>query len=103
MSVASGTNLREFHKGTRMRDYRALVEHLFDVAMIICGASVASQIRFEHVAEDNFYMAFVAFSAAFSLALSPCFDAEASRARNALGLVSQVLLGWLVVQGCALV
>ena len=86
-----------------MRDFQALFVRLFDVAMIVCGAAVASQIRFEHVAEQNFQVTFVALSAAFSLALFPGFDVyESSRGRSALGLVSQVSLGWLVVQGCAI-
>ena len=86
-----------------MRDFQALLARLFDVAMIVCGAAVASKIRFEHVTEDNFYMAFVAFAAAFSLALFPSFDVyESSHGRTVLGLVCQVSLGWLVVQGCAL-
>ncbi|SAL82257.1 sugar transferase [Caballeronia arvi] len=76
---------------------------LFDVAMVLCGAAVASQIRFAYVAEQSFYVAFVAFAAAFSLALFPSFDVYGSpRGRSALGLVREVSLGWLIVQGCAL-
>ena len=86
-----------------MRDFQALLARLFDVAMIVCGAAVASQIRFERVADDNFYMAFVAFAGAFALALFPCFDAyEPARGRSTFWLASRVGLGWLVVQACAL-
>lgn len=86
-----------------MHDLRELLGRLLDVAMIICGAAIASEIRFEYVAGDNFYMAFVAFAAAFSLALFPGFDVYgSSRGCSAVRLVSEVSLGWLVVQGCAL-
>jgi Undecaprenyl-phosphate glucose phosphotransferase len=48
-------------------------------------------------------MAFVAFAAAFSLALFPGFGVYQSwRGRSKLQLACQVSLGWLVVQGCAL-
>ncbi len=63
-----------------MRDLQGLLARIFDVAMIFIGAAVASQIRFNYVLEHRFYVAFVAFAAAFSLALFPA-SASTRRAR----------------------
>jgi len=80
-----------------------LLARLFDVVMIVGGAAVASQIRFEYIEAHTYSMAFVAFAAAFSLALFPGFGVYQSwRGRSKLQLACQVSLGWLVVQGCAL-
>ena len=47
---------------------------------------------------------FVAFSAAFALALFPAFGVyESWRGRSKIALVGQVSLAWLTVQSCALV
>ncbi|SAK74449.1 sugar transferase [Caballeronia pedi] len=86
-----------------MRDLQGLLARLFDVLMIVGGAAVASQIRFEYIEAHTYSMAFVAFAAAFSLALFPGFGVYQSwRGRSKLQLACQVSLGWLVVQGCAL-
>ncbi|SAL00625.1 sugar transferase [Caballeronia calidae] len=86
-----------------MRDLQGLLARLFDVLMIVGGAAVASQIRFEYIEAHSYSMAFVAFAAAFSLALFPGFGVYQSwRGRSKLQLACQVSLGWLVVQGCAL-
>jgi len=86
-----------------MRDLQGLLARLFDVVMIVGGAAVASQIRFEYIEAHTYSMAFVAFAAAFSLALFPGFGVYQSwRGRSKLQLACQVSLGWLVVQGCAL-
>ncbi|WP_321798094.1 undecaprenyl-phosphate glucose phosphotransferase [Caballeronia sp. J97] len=87
-----------------MRDIQGLLARLFDVCMVVCGAGVASLIRFDHITEPDYYMPFVAFSAAFSLALFPGFGVyESWRGRSKLVLSSRVSLAWLVVQTCALV
>ncbi len=87
-----------------MRDLQGLLARLFDVAMIVGGAAVASQIRFEYIEAHAYSMAFVAFAAAFSLALFPGFGVYQSwRGRSKLQFACQISLGWLVVQGCALV
>ncbi|CDY75897.1 Undecaprenyl-phosphate galactosephosphotransferase [Caballeronia glathei] len=87
-----------------MRDLQGLLARIFDVAMIFIGAAVASQIRFNYVLEHRFYVAFVAFAAAFSLALFPGFGVYQSwRGRSKLALAGQVSLAWLIVQACALV
>lgn len=86
-----------------MRDLQGLLARLFDVLMIVGGAAVASQIRFEYIEAHTYSVAFVAFAAAFSLALFPGFGVYQSwRGRSKLQLACQVSLGWLVVQGCAL-
>lgn len=87
-----------------MRDLQGLLARIFDVAMIICGAAIASQIRFDNIEAHRFYVAFVAFAAAFSLALFPSFGVyESWRGRSKIVLASQVSLAWLIVQACALV
>jgi Undecaprenyl-phosphate glucose phosphotransferase len=86
-----------------MRDLQGLLARLFDVIVIVGGAAVASQIRFEYIEAHAYSVAFVAFAAAFSLALFPGFGVYQSwRGRSKLQLACQVSLGWLVVQGCAL-
>jgi Undecaprenyl-phosphate glucose phosphotransferase len=86
-----------------MRDLQGLLARLFDVAMIVGGAAVASQIRFEYIEAHAFTVAFVAFAAAFSLALFPGFGVYQSwRGRSKIQLACQISLAWLVVQGCAL-
>jgi Undecaprenyl-phosphate glucose phosphotransferase len=86
-----------------MRDLQGLLARLFDVAMIVGGAAVASQIRFEYIETHTFTVAFVAFAAALSLAIFPGFGIYQSwRGRSKLQLACQISLAWLVVQGCAL-
>ncbi|MFM0737813.1 undecaprenyl-phosphate glucose phosphotransferase [Paraburkholderia xenovorans] len=87
-----------------MRKFQDLLARIFDVALVLAGAAVASQIRFEYLAQSGFYWAFVMFSAAFALAIFPAFGVyESWRGRSKLALAGQVSLAWLMVQGCALV
>ncbi|GJH19916.1 undecaprenyl-phosphate glucose phosphotransferase [Caballeronia novacaledonica] len=87
-----------------MRDFQGLLARLFDVVMVVGGATVASRIRFDSIAEPGYYMPFVAFAAAFSLVLFPGFGVyESWRGRSKLVLASHVSLAWLVVQACVLV
>ena len=87
-----------------MRELQGLMARLLDVAAVMAGAAVASQIRFDALSQRGFYSAFVLFSAAFALALFPAFDIYASwRGRSKRRLAGQVALAWLVVQGCALI
>jgi Undecaprenyl-phosphate glucose phosphotransferase len=75
-----------------------------DVTLVAFGAAIASQIRFDDIAQRSFYGAFVAFAAAFALALFPAFGVYDSwRGRSKAALAGQVALAWLVVQACALV
>jgi Undecaprenyl-phosphate glucose phosphotransferase len=86
-----------------MRDLQSLLARVADVALIIVGAAIASQIRFEDWPESGFYAAFVIFSAAFALVLFPVFGVyESWRGRSKLGLAGQVALAFLVVQACAM-
>ncbi|MEM5342946.1 undecaprenyl-phosphate glucose phosphotransferase [Paraburkholderia azotifigens] len=86
-----------------MRALTGLLARLFDVALIVSGALVASQIRFDDVSQRGFYLAFVAFAAAFSLAIFPALGVYQSwRGRSKRLLTGQVALGWLIVQGCAM-
>jgi FlaA1/EpsC-like NDP-sugar epimerase len=82
----------------------ALAARLVDVVLVVSGAAIASQIRFDDIGQRNIYYAFVAFSAAFALALFPAFGVYQSwRGRSKMGLIGQVSLAWLTVQTCALV
>ncbi|MGF6932348.1 Undecaprenyl-phosphate glucose phosphotransferase [Paraburkholderia sp. UCT70] len=87
-----------------MRLLTGLLARAFDVAMIVAGAFAASQIRFDSGSQWSFYFAFVAFAAAFALAVFPALGVYQSwRGRSKRVLASQVALGWLVVQACAMV
>jgi Undecaprenyl-phosphate glucose phosphotransferase len=86
-----------------MRGIQDLLARVFDVAMIVMGAFAASAIRFDDGSQRSFYLAFVAFAAAFSLALFPAFGVYDSwRGRSKTALTGQVALGWLIVQACAM-
>ena len=86
-----------------MRLITGLLARLFDVAMIMVGALVASQIRFGGGSQRDLYFEFVAFAAAFSLALFPALGVYKSwRGRSKMALAGHVALGWLVVQACAM-
>jgi Undecaprenyl-phosphate glucose phosphotransferase len=86
-----------------MRLITGLLARCFDVTMILAGALVASQIRFDSGPQRGFYLAFVAFAAAFALAVFPAFGVYASwRGRSKRALAGQVAFGWLVVQACAM-
>ncbi|MEC5407827.1 undecaprenyl-phosphate glucose phosphotransferase [Paraburkholderia sp. MPAMCS5] len=87
-----------------MRKFQDLLARIFDVALVLAGAAVASQIRFEDLAHSGFYWTLAMFSAAFALAIFPAFGVyESWRGRSKLALAGQVSLAWLIVQGCALV
>jgi Undecaprenyl-phosphate glucose phosphotransferase len=87
-----------------MRKFQDLLARIFDVALVLAGAAVASQIRFDYLAQSGFYWALVMFSAAFALAIFPAFGVyESWRGRSKLSLAGQVSLAWLMVQGTALV
>jgi Undecaprenyl-phosphate glucose phosphotransferase len=87
-----------------MRKFQDLLARTFDVALVLAGATVASQIRFDYLAQSGFYWALVMFSAAFALAIFPAFGVyESWRGRSKLALAGQVSLAWLIVQACALV
>ncbi|HZZ02044.1 MAG TPA: undecaprenyl-phosphate glucose phosphotransferase, partial [Paraburkholderia sp.] len=87
-----------------MRKFQDLLARVFDVALVLAGAAVASQIRFDYLAQSGFYWALVMFSAAFALAIFPAFGVyESWRGRSKLSLAGQVSLAWLMVQGSALV
>ena len=87
-----------------MLKFEDLLARGLDVTLIVSGAVLASQIRFDDIAQRSFYAAFVAFSAAFALAMFPAFGVYQSwRGRSKAGLAGQIALAWLMVQGCALV
>jgi Undecaprenyl-phosphate glucose phosphotransferase len=87
-----------------MRRFQDLLARMFDVALVLVGAAVASQIRFDYLAQSGFYWALVMFAAAFALAIFPAFGVyESWRGRSKLALAGQVSLAWLIVQGSALV
>ncbi|RFU48118.1 undecaprenyl-phosphate glucose phosphotransferase [Paraburkholderia sp. DHOC27] len=81
----------------------ALAARLVDVTLIVAGAGIASNVRFDELGQSNIYYAFVAFSAAFALALFPAFGVYVSwRGRSKIELIGQVSLAWITVQICAL-
>ncbi|MBN3849992.1 undecaprenyl-phosphate glucose phosphotransferase [Paraburkholderia sp. Ac-20342] len=87
-----------------MRLLTGLLARCFDVAMIVAGAFAASQIRFDDGSQRSFYFAFVAFAAAFSLAVFPALGVYDSwRGRSKRALAGHIALSWLVVQACAMV
>src|SRR6185437_16415677 len=89
---------------SKMRKFQDLLARTFDVALVLAGATVASQIRFDYRAQSGFDWALVMFSAAFALAIFPAFGVyESWRGRSKLALAGQVSLAWLIVQACALV
>ena len=40
-----------------MRKFQDLLARVFDVALVLAGAAVASQIRFDYLAQSGFYWA----------------------------------------------
>jgi Undecaprenyl-phosphate glucose phosphotransferase len=87
-----------------MRKFQDLLARIFDVSLVLTGATVASQIRFDYIGQSGFYWVLVMFSAAFALAIFPAFGVyESWRGRSKLGLAGQVSLAWLIVQAFALV
>jgi Undecaprenyl-phosphate glucose phosphotransferase len=87
-----------------MRRFQDLLARMVDVALVLAGAAMASQIRFDYLAQSGFYWALVMFAAAFALAIFPAFGVyESWRGRSKLALAGQVSLAWLIVQGSALV
>ncbi len=87
-----------------MRELQGLAARIFDVAVIVLAALVASQIRFEDASQRSFYEAFVAFAPALALALFPAFGVYQSwRGRSKIALAGQVSVAWLIVQACGLV
>ncbi|HYS66799.1 MAG TPA: undecaprenyl-phosphate glucose phosphotransferase [Paraburkholderia sp.] len=86
-----------------MRAIIGLLARSFDVAVVVGGAFVALKFRFDDVTQRSFYLAFVAFAAAFSLAVFPALGVyESWRGRSKRVLVGQVALAWLIVQACAM-
>ncbi|WP_454735797.1 undecaprenyl-phosphate glucose phosphotransferase [Cupriavidus necator] len=84
-----------------MLKLEGLLARTLDVTLVIAGAVLASQIRFDEAAQGGFYEVFIALAAAFTLALFPAFGIYASwRDRSRLGLAGQIALAWLLVQLC---
>ncbi len=82
-----------------MRGLQDLWARVFDVGMIVLGALIASQLRFQDVAEGRLYWAFVAFSAALALLIFPSFGVyESWRGRSKRGLTRQIAFAWALVQ-----
>ncbi len=90
-----------------MRELQSLMARIFDAAMMVAGAALAAQIRFDAIAQDGLFASFavlVAFSVACSQALFPAFGVyESWRGRAKSNLAGQLAIAWLIVQGCGLV
>jgi Undecaprenyl-phosphate glucose phosphotransferase len=90
-------------RGIKMRDLQSVLSRLVDVTLIIIGAVVASQIRFDDWSKSGFYSEFLIFTAAFALVLFPIFGVyESWRGRSKIVLAGQVSLAWLIVQAGAM-
>jgi Undecaprenyl-phosphate glucose phosphotransferase len=84
-----------------MAGFQGVFARAVDVALIVGGGALASRIRFEELADAHSPAAFIAFAAAFALAVLPAFDIyESWRGRSTLHHAGQLLLAWLVVQAC---
>ncbi|WP_455281736.1 undecaprenyl-phosphate glucose phosphotransferase [Cupriavidus necator] len=84
-----------------MLKLEGLLARALDVTLVIAGAALASQIRFDEATQGGFYEVFIVLAAAFTLALFPAFGIYASwRDRSKLGLAGQIALAWLLVQLC---
>ena len=83
-----------------MRDLQGLLARMFDVAMIVCGAAVASQIRFDDIAGTPLLRGVRGVrGGVLACAVSGASASiESWRGRSKLALASQVSLAWLIVQ-----
>ncbi|CAE6854282.1 undecaprenyl-phosphate glucose phosphotransferase [Paraburkholderia domus] len=92
------------HERQGRAGFQGLLARVLDISLIVGGAITASQIRFEDLTVRHVDTAFIAFAAAFALALFPVFGVYQSwRGRSVLRLTGQICLAWLVTQGCGLV
>src|SRR6202012_2930131 len=83
---------------SKMRKVQDLLARIFDVFLVLLGATVAAQIRFDYLGQSGFYWVLVMFSAAFALAIFPAFGVyESWRGRSQLALACQVSLPGVVV------
>ncbi|PRX26068.1 Undecaprenyl-phosphate glucose phosphotransferase [Paraburkholderia sp. BL18I3N2] len=87
-----------------MLGIQGLLARLVDVIVIVAGALLASNIRFEDLAQTRVDGAFITFSVALALVSFPVFGLyESWRGRSLLRLSGQVSLAWLLVQAGGLV
>lgn len=78
-----------------------MLARMLDVALVLAGALLATQFRFDAIEQGSLFELFIALSAALTLALFPAFGIyESWRGRSKLGLAGQVALAWLLVQLC---
>ncbi|MGN6318970.1 undecaprenyl-phosphate glucose phosphotransferase [Trinickia sp.] len=86
-----------------MREVQGLLARVFDVALVIAAAALASRIRFADGGPHDFVAPFVMLTAACVLVLFPAFGVYDSwRGRAKRMLAGQVALAWFVAQACAL-
>ncbi|MFM0294048.1 undecaprenyl-phosphate glucose phosphotransferase [Paraburkholderia sp. RL17-383-BIF-A] len=92
------------HESKKSAGVHGLLARVLDISLIVGGAVSASRIRFDDLTAAHIDTGFIAFAAAFALALFPVFGVYQSwRGRSMLRLIGQISLAWLVVQGCGLV
>lgn len=92
------------HESRKSTGFQGLLARILDISLIVGGAVAASQIRFEDLTGNHVDTGFIAFAAAFALALFPVFGVYQSwRGRSMLRLISQISLAWLVAQSCGLI
>ncbi|WP_454873203.1 undecaprenyl-phosphate glucose phosphotransferase [Paraburkholderia xenovorans] len=92
------------YENKKSAGFQGLLARVLDTSLIVGGAVAAAQIRFENLTGDHVDTGFIAFAAAFALALFPVFGVYQSwRGRSMLRMIGQICLAWLVVQGCGLV
>ena len=86
-----------------MREIQGLLARVFDVALVIASAALASRIRYADWERHEFVAPFVMLTAACMLVLFPAFGVYDSwRGRAKRMLSGRVALAWLVAQACAL-
>jgi Undecaprenyl-phosphate glucose phosphotransferase len=86
-----------------MREIQGVATRLFDVAIVLAAAMLASHIRFADAGRHDFVVPFVLLTAACVLVLFPAFGVYDSwRGRAKRMLAGQVALAWIVAQACAL-
>jgi Undecaprenyl-phosphate glucose phosphotransferase len=86
-----------------MNGVQGLLARILDVALVVGGAVIASQVRFEDFVIANVDAEFIAFAAAFALVIFPAFGIYKSwRGRSIARFAGHLSIAWLVVQGCGL-
>ncbi|RDJ99499.1 undecaprenyl-phosphate glucose phosphotransferase [Paraburkholderia lacunae] len=89
--------------GGNSTDIESVLARLLDVMLIALGAALASLLFMADTGYSIIEGAFVAFDMAFAILLLPWFGVYRSwRGRSKWRLSINIVIGWIVVQGCGL-